>query len=168
MLGTNNVIAAKTVMQSGIKDIFLRLEEYTMEENMCITVIKSVIVELLYNLNKHTQREGGLKHQGTKIKNILEYLNNHLTEKISLDTVAKEFFFTKEYLCRFFKEQTGFTIKKYISYKRIVLVRELCSKGMSLTEASTKAGFNSYSSFYRTYSNLMNSSPRSTLTGFEL
>lgn len=168
MIGTNNVIPAEVVKRSGINDIFLKLEKYTMEENECTIVIKSVIIELLYNLNKQISKVNVTKHGYTKIKDVLEYINEHLTEKITLDTIANKFFFTKQYLCRFFKEQTGFTIKKYIAYKRIVIMRELCSKGISLSEASIKAGFNSYSSFYRTYSKIMNQSPKNNLTNFKL
>ncbi len=167
-LGTGNVVYASDVIKSEVKDIYTRLEKYTLEENPCLTVVKSIIIELLYNLNKLTSNERNSKHGQTKIKNIVEYINEHLTEKLSLDTIAKEFFFTKQYLCRFFKEQTGFTIKKYISYKRIVLMREMCSGGMSIAEASIKAGFESYSSFYRTYSKLMNEPPRNNLTKFKL
>ncbi len=168
MIGTNNVIPADTVIKSGINDIFSKLEKYTSEENVCITVVKSVIIELLYNINKQTAKANVTKRGYTKIKDVLQYINDHLTEQNSLETIANEFFFTKQYLCRFFKEQTGFTIKKYISYKRIVLMRELCSKGMSLSEACTKAGFNSYSSFYRTYSKIMNEAPKNNLTNFKL
>ncbi len=168
MIGTNNVIPAEIIKENGINDIFSKLEKYTSEENVCITVVKSIIIELLYNLNKQITKANITKYGYTKIKDILEYINDHLTEKISLDTIADEFFFTKQYLCRFFKEQTGFTIKKYISYKRIVLMRELCSKGMSLSEASIKAGFNNYSSFYRIYSKIMNEAPRNNLTNFKL
>lgn len=168
MLGTNNIIPAENVIKSGIKDIFSKIEMYTSEENVCITVVKSIIIELLYNINKHIVKTSAVKHGYTKIKDVLEYINDHLTQNISLDTIANEFFFTKQYLCRFFKEQTGFTIKKYISYKRIVLMQELCSKGISLSEASMKVGFNSYSSFYRTYSKIMNESPRNNLSNLKL
>ncbi len=168
MIGTNNVIPSELIKKNGINDIFSKLEKYTSEENVCITVVKSVIIELLYNLNKQITKANTTKYDYTKIKDILEYINDHLTEKISLDTIADEFFFTKQYLCRFFKEQTGFTIKKYISYKRIVLIREFCSKGLTLSEASLKAGFNNYSSFYRTYSKIMNESPSNNLTNFKL
>lgn len=168
MVGTNNVISSENVKKSGIDDIFTRLEMYISSETVCVTVVKCVIIELLYNLNNQIAKANITKYGYTKIKDVLEYINDHLTEKISLDTIANEFFFTKQYLCRFFKEQTSCTIKKYIAYKRIVLIRELCSKGISLSEASIKAGFNSYSSFYRTYSKLMKETPRNDLTNFKL
>ena len=168
MIGTNNIISSENVKENYIDDIFKRLEMYISQENVCVTVVKCVIIELLYNLNNQIAKASVTKHGYTKIKDVLEYINEHLTEKISLDTIANEFFFTKQYLCRFFKQQTGFTIKKYIAYKRIVLMRELCSKGISLSEASLKVGFNSYSSFYRTYLKIMNETPKNDLTKFKL
>lgn len=168
MIGTNNIILSEYVKKSCIDDIFKRLEMYISRENVCVTVVKCVIIELLYNLNNQISKASVTKYGYTKIKDVLEYINEHLTEKISLDTIANEFFFTKQYLCRFFKQQTGFTIKKYIAYKRIVLMRELCSKDISLSEASVKVGFNSYSSFYRTYLKIMKEAPKNDLTKFKL
>lgn len=160
-LGTGNIIPSKDVLDSGIFDIFMKLEDYTAEEKMPLSVIKSVIVELLYNLNRQIETTSPKKHHS--MAELLEYINDNLTSDLSLEVIAKKFFFTKEYLCRAFKEQTGFTIKKYITYKRIAVVQELSSKGVSLTEASIEAGFNSYSSFYRAYSSFMKESPRKIL-----
>ena len=43
------------------------------------------------------------------------------------------------------------SLSQYINHKRILLVRELHTQGQSLLEASTNAGFNNYSHFYRQY-----------------
>ena len=65
-----------------------------------------------------------------------------------------------EYLCKIFKSITGYTINHYINYKRLLLVRELHSKGQTLLEASTAAGFNSYAHFYKMYKKEFGESPR--------
>ena len=75
---------------------------------------------------------------------------------------------SREYLCKLFKEGTGFTVNKYISYKRIVLVREYNLKGMSLAVACEKVGFNDYSAFYRAYHKIMNESPSQGMSKINL
>lgn len=162
-IGTNNVIPAETIIKSGIYDIYMKLEKYTKEEPVCHTVVKSVIIELLYNLNKHITKTTDTNHSQKDIKSIIEYINNHLTEELSLDSIANHCFVTKQYLCKIFKANTGFTIKQYISYKRIVLVRELYSSGMSISEACSRAGFNDYSNFYRTFTKIMHEPPKKNL-----
>ncbi len=163
-MGRDNVIPAERVEESGIGDIFKRLDLYAQKEPVCLPVVKSVIIELLYNLNAQSTKVGQPSYQQKNVKKIIEYINNNLTERLSLDDLAAKFFLTKQYLCKVFKKSTGITINKYIAYKRVVLVRELYSKGASLSEACERAGFNDYSAFYRAYSKIMNEPPRKSLS----
>ena len=163
-LGDNNVISAKTVAEYGIADIFLRLDCYCREKQPELAVVNSVIIELLYNLNKHVKKTGEADYPKAKINDIISFINDNITERISLDDIAKQFFLTKQYLCKLFKKNTGYTINKYIAYKRIVLVKEAYFNGCNLSEACYKAGFNDYSSFYRAYSKITDESPRKNLS----
>ena len=163
-MGSGNVIPAETVEKSGISDIFTRLDGYVRQTPVCLPVVKSVIIELLYNLDRQSAKNGTATYQQKNVRQIIEYINQNLTERLSLDDLAAKFFLTKQYLCKVFKKSTGITINKYISYKRVVLVRELYSKGVSLSMACEKAGFNDYSAFYRAYSKIMNEPPRKSLS----
>lgn len=158
--GSDNIIRADRVLESGLYDIVMRLDGYTKETVPNFVVISSVIIELLYNLDRWVSKSDKQHYKQEKIKDILAYINTHLTEKISLEDVANRFYLTRQYLCRLFKQSTGFTVNKYISYKRIVLVRELHLSGMSLSLACERAGFGDYSAFYRAYCKIMNEPPR--------
>ncbi len=162
--GNNNVIPAETTEKFGIFDIFMRLDGYCNENPPELAVVNSVIIELLYHLNKHAVKSGKINYTRPKINSIIEYINENITEDLSLDKIAGKFFLTKQYLCKVFKKNTGYTVNKYISYRRIVFVRESYFNGMSLSEACYKAGFKDYSSFYRAYSKITNESPRKDLT----
>lgn len=157
---SDNIIRADRVIESGIYDIVKRLDGYTKDDSPNLVVVSSVIIELLYNLDRQVAKTGKQHYKQEKIKDITEYINNHLTEKISLEDIANHFYLTRQYLCRLFKQSTGFTVNKYISYKRIVLVRELHLGGMPLSLACEKAGFSDYSAFYRAYYKIMNVPPR--------
>ena len=161
---SDNIIRADRVLESGIYDIIKRLDGYTKEKNPNLVVVSSVIIELLYNLDRQVAKTGKQHYKQEKIKDIIEYINNHLTEKISLEDIANHFYLTRQYLCRLFKQSTGFTVNKYISYKRIVLVRELHLGGMPLSLACEKAGFGDYSAFYRAYYKIMNAPPREDIS----
>lgn len=164
-LGRDNVIAAEKVLSSGIFDIFKRLDSYINEKPVCLTVVNSVIVELLYNLNRQVKKSNNANYKHEKIKNILTYINSNLNnEDLSLDDISSKFFMTKQHLCKTFKENTGITVNKYIAYKRIVVARELYLKGEPLSQACIKAGFNDYSVFYRAYSKIMHEPPRKSLS----
>ena len=159
-LGSDNIIKGSRVLECGIYDIIKRLDAYTKEEQPNLVVVSSVIIELLYNLDRQVTKSGKQNYKQEKIKDIIEYINDHLTEKISLFDIANRFYLTRQYLCKLFKQSTGFTVNKYISYKRIVLVRELHLGGMPLSIACEKAGFSDYSVFYRAYYKIMNVPPR--------
>ena len=165
--GSNNIIPAETVISSGLYDIYTNLEKYTHEDPVCLTVVKSIIIEFLYNLNKQVIKTSDSNYNQKNIKNIIQYINEHLTENLSLDVIANHFFLTKPYLCKTFKANTGFTIKNYVSYKRIVLVRELYSSGMTISGACIQAGFNDYSSFYRTFTKIMHEPPKKNLSNIK-
>ena len=56
---------------------------------------------------------------------IRDYLDGHFTEKISLDALAEQFFISKFYLTRVFKEQFGVSISTYLLNKRITKAKQL-------------------------------------------
>lgn len=167
-LGSNNIIPSDKVSDSGLFEIFQRLDKYAKEDTPNHVVLSSVIIELLYNLDKQVMKLEKINHKQQKIKEIIEYVNDNLTEKLSLEKIANHFYMSREYLCKLFKEGTGFTVNKYISYKRIVLVREYNLKGMSLSVACEKVGFNDYSAFYRAYQKIMNESPSQGMSKINL
>ena len=85
----------------------------------------------------------------------------HLLMK--MNTYIKDGAYDKYYLCRIFKRITGYTVNHYINYKRLLLARELHSRGQTLLEASTNAGFNSYAHFYRMFRREFGINPRNDM-----
>lgn len=59
------------------------------------------------------------------LQDIKEYLDAHLTEKISLDDLAARFYINKFYLTRIFKEQFGMSITSYLLQIRITHAKQL-------------------------------------------
>ena len=68
------------------------------------------------------------QHKNAKKQNIIQirsYLNEHFTEPISLDALAKMIYINKYYLVKIFKQQFGLTIHQYIQQKRITHAKHL-------------------------------------------
>lgn len=123
-------------------------------------IAKYVLFELLYLLN-HIQEPLTIPVPAdSHINNLLLYINEHLDTPLTLDKLAMECYMNKYHLCRTFKKVTGYTVNHYINYKRLLLARDLHSKGQTLLEASTNAGFNNYAHFYRMYRKEFGTSPR--------
>lgn len=147
-LGEGNLIPAETVRESLLEP-FNRLYKYAADKNYLVA--NAVLVEFLYLLNNAKKPLSRATARDKRVVEIIKYINENLSEPLKLDTLAERFYIDKYHLCRIFKKSTGYTLNRYINYKRLLLVRELHSQGQSLLEASTNAGFNNYSHFYRMY-----------------
>lgn len=93
------------------------------------------------------------------IRDIIAYLNKHLTEPFSLDKISEHFFISKHHLNKMFRKATGTTLYDYVLYKRVIFAQQLLIEGRNATEASCEAGFKDYSSFYRAYTKFLDHSP---------
>ncbi len=82
---------------------------------------------------------------------ILNYINSHIFDHITLETLVNETFMSKSQICRIFKERTETTVFDYIKTKRLVAARQQILNGESAIHASHSCGFGDYSSFYRAY-----------------
>ena len=98
------------------------------------------------------------KHQS--IYAIAEYISEHYTEHLTLESLANDFFLSKYYLCRSFKEITGYGINEYIHIHRIKKAKQLLEEtSLSVSQISLQLGYDSLTHFERTFKNYMTISP---------
>lgn len=82
----------------------------------------------------------------------IKYINEHLTEKISLDTLARKIHISKYHLCRRFKEETGMSVFTYLKSQRISMAKELLSKtDKPITYIALETGFGDISCFTKCF-----------------
>lgn len=101
-----------------------------------------------------------LRAEQDSFSDIITYLNDHITEALTLDSICECFYISKSQLNRKFKRMTGSTVWEYITAKRLLMARELLQHGEVPTKVYLKCGFNDYSSFYRAYKAKFSESPR--------
>lgn len=116
---------------------------------------KSVLVQFLLLLNQWT-REGSPSFPSALISSpqilkAISYINQHLTDELSIDQIASACFLHRSYLMHLFRRETGTTIGGYITEKRLFAARTFIQSGHSVTDAALRSGFPSYSAFYRAY-----------------
>ena len=98
-----------------------------------------------------------------RIAEILHYIDDHLSEDLDAEVIAKAFFVSKYHMMRLFRRETGTTVHLYITQKRLVKARELMDSGMRATEACYRCGWRSYSSFTRAYGKHLGTTPTGRL-----
>lgn len=96
----------------------------------------------------------------TLFMSVCNYINQHCTENLSLDAMAKNAGFSKYHFCRLFKEFTGTTFHDYLTNSRILWAKNLLGdSSISITEISMRSGFNSLSTFNRIFREQLGCTP---------
>ena len=117
---------------------------------------RSIAASLLVYLNRLARGETDAPQQAelrvsAPVKRVLDYLDEHLSEPVTLDTLCRTVYLSKYYLERKFKQETGASIYQMLQQKRMILARNLMRKGLSLTEVSQSCGYAEYSGFYKAF-----------------
>ena len=114
-------------------------------------VLTRFLVELnrlTLNTDKNVETD---KTDSPIIPEVLSYINQHYCEKISLATIADEFFISKYYLSHAFHSVVGTSVNRYITLKRLINAKQMLSNGIKPTTAALHCGFNDYAGFYRAF-----------------
>jgi len=114
---------------------------------LIISIAKSTTVEAPAPDNKH-------------VADILHYIDRSLEEDLSLESLSAQFYLSKGYLCRLFKDHTGTTISEYVCAKRISKAKQLLSAGYTVQETIFSVGFNDYANFIRRFKREVGVSPK--------
>lgn len=117
----------------------------------------SVLINEMYEscfdvLNIQTEKDD--------FSDIIAYLNSHLTEQLTLESICARFYLSKSQLNRKFKRMTGSTVWEYITAKRLLMAKELLQGGEPPSKVCSKCGFNDYTSFFRAYKAKFSSAPK--------
>lgn len=99
------------------------------------------------------------------IRGVMDYVDGHLLEDITLEKLSSLFFHNGTYISRCCKKATGLTISQYVILKRISLAQEYLEKGHSVTDSCMLSGFNNYSNFSRTFTKQVGCSPKQYQAG---
>ena len=137
-----------------LREKFNNLLIVNKESNLSAEIASSrLIVDILSILLQEitTPKEISTPHK-TNLESIRNYLDEHYTEKFSLDELAEEFFISKYYLCREFKSLYGITLNHYVIAKRITLAKKLLRfSSYTLEEIASKCGFYDASYFNKQF-----------------
>ena len=122
---------------------------------------RAQFLELMVEVNRVCR--GGHQVQAAagdrKVVALLQYLNLHLTEELSIDQLAERFYISKYHMMRRFRQETGYSVHGYLTEKRLLLAQQLLARGCTPAEAAVRAGYQDYSTFSRAYKKQFGRSP---------
>lgn len=112
-------------------------------------------IPLFSNSQIHKQKE-----YADKFNTVMDYIDTHYIEDLSLDDIANSIGFSKYHFSRLFKQYTNYTFGAYICHRRIKIAEDLLEKPeLSITEVALQAGFPSISTFNRRFKQIKGCNP---------
>lgn len=111
---------------------------------------KELVCHLQESLAEHDApaADGARMRRNQRIKEILSYIREHFTEKITLDEIAKHLHLSTNECCRFFKKNMNCTLFEYITEYRLSKSMELLEHtDLPVSQIAYESGFGSSSYF---------------------
>ncbi len=143
-------------LKKPIEDLFNAMSEkkesYEFLAQGALYTILGVLFEAqAYEINE-TMIHSASAQQIKRFKDVLSYIEEHYTESISLEDMAKVAGLSSRYFCRFFRKMTQCTPTEYLNYYRIECACEqLAENHISITDVALNCGFNDISYFIKSF-----------------
>lgn len=94
---------------------------------------------------------GQKKDSADVIEQVRNYIDQNLTQELTLEHLSQQIHFSKSHLSRLFLKRTQMTVQQYIRQKRVdFAVQLLKTSSQSIDEIAQSCGFQNISHFYRT------------------
>lgn len=160
------LFCAEHPLYSRIRGIFLDLNNvYAAKENGYELLLKAdflTLIALLLPYCTEASAQTGLHSEHTaKLKGVLEYIDQHYTEELSIAQLAELCYFSEYHFMRFFKKYIGMSCLDYIKNLRLEKAAELLEQGtLSTLEISLSAGFHNLSYFHREFKKKYGMTPK--------
>lgn len=98
--------------------------------------------------------------QPVNIIKVMQYIEENISEKISLEQLSKEANMSKFHFCRFFYRHAGLSPIKFLNQVRIEKAKEYLQKErITVSEVSHQVGFNDLGTFIRQFKKLTGLTP---------
>lgn len=93
------------------------------------------------------------------ITSAIDEISRHLSEPVTLDSIAATLFVSKYHLAHTFKQYMGVSIHQFVINLRLAKAREMVDAGLPLKNVSAECGFSNYSNFYKIFRSHVGMSP---------
>ncbi len=118
-------------------------------------ILNSLMALFIRNIPKidGKEKKGDLTEKDLpRIKRIMEYVEEHYSEKITLEDIAKNEFLSLFYVSHFFKDKVGLTFQEYLSFVRLhKAVAMLGETDKLISDIAIDNGFPSVKAFNKVF-----------------
>ena len=160
----NNLFHLNSTDLICLLDLFQQFDkELNISNHFSPLILEALLTEILCKINLFTNDKAdnlcSIPRMSEQVADTVDYINEHLSEPLTLDLLSKKCFISKQHLLRCFKEAMGLSVHQYIQKKRLLLAHQLIQNSHSPKEAAILCGYSDYSVFYRAYKKEYQKSP---------
>ncbi len=129
--------------------------------------IKCAMELLVYLYDNYTKAKADEKKQRSRdgidyVKRAMDYINDNMEQKLTLEVIAECVGINKFHLCREFKRHTGGTILFYMNTTKMRWANVLILHGNSIVKAALSVGFDNLPYFSQVYKKYIGETPAET------
>ncbi|MBQ7860585.1 MAG: helix-turn-helix domain-containing protein [Clostridia bacterium] len=152
----SNLLRLSFASQELLKSLLTELiKEQSADSYANDLACKAILLRILVELNRlslsYGERHDKENSFSPLILSVLDYINHHYCEKLSLSSIADDFFVSKYYLSHAFNSVVGTSVHRYITLKRLIHAKQMLSSGIKPTTVASNCGFGDYAGFYRAF-----------------
>ena len=138
----------------ALHECFIKMASLYTEQTFGYEIaLKSVLLQTLFLLLQYSTTESAtISASSDKLKNVLDYIDLHYAEPLTISELAELCYFSEYHFMRFFKKHMNMTCIQYINNVRLEKAVELFEHGeTSILEVSLSVGFHNLSYFHRAF-----------------
>ena len=128
------------------------LSTFYHSKEKCVNMLNYILFELA--------EASELTCNNDHVMKILHYIEEHITESLTLQTISAQMNLSREYTSYIFKKEMDKTLTAYVNERKLLLAKELIIDGsMSLTDIASYLGYENYNYFSRIFKKYLDITP---------
>ncbi|RXZ84151.1 response regulator [Paenibacillaceae bacterium] len=150
-IGQELILLLKELMQSNSQE---STEDETEPEFLETSSITELIAQAssMYDAALEQLIQQRRNKNRLNLEEIKHFVDEHFTENLKMEKLAKSFFVSKEYLSKVFKQQFGLNLTDYITKLRMEKARHLLlHDSLSIKSVAELCGYEELGYFYRVF-----------------
>lgn len=142
-----------------LKDMLAEYEAHLPERTAILESYMTVLIAKILRKAHVSPSTKGVAFDGVW-RALSEFIDENLTQKMTLEDLAQKCFYSPSYFSRIFKQKFGITLVDYLAKERAHLAADLLtSTTLSMEAIAEKCGFGNKSGLYRAFEKTYGCSP---------
>lgn len=116
-----------------------------------VTANAMIIMIHLLRASKDMHAKPLMAEKPELLDQVLSYVEQHLSEKITLADISHHFFVSESTISQTFRKKMDVSFYRCVTQRRLIAAKALIEQGLSLDTVAEQVGFSDYSSFFRAF-----------------